>query len=338
MINSIRELCKKNNITITKLEEELKFSQGLISRWKDKTPSLDKIVDIADYFHISLDEVVGYNQNINDEFLQVLYNETNNKHIEWLPYERIQKMGYKPKRFRFDYDDNDYTQDNYFFMYGQGYIVFYANYKPFEILYPESLAIFIQPSDDSDLIEQKYETKDLSKLWIKILNSLEEVPDEIKAENLKNKFLNEFNKPTRKKNVIYVPRPSSKIKIAEEALMESIIETLSQEKGNFLMTKETLNFVDQNSYTGITDISKEFYYRHKTIIGKIVEAKLINHQDLYLISETHIMKLSGFTWGKQCGTHGFNGLLEVLNDAGFEVNAHTNFDGKDFSLLPPCNK
>ena len=62
MIETIRELCKKNNITPTKLEEELGFSQGLISRWKDKTPNIDRIIDIADYFHVSLDEVVGYKQ------------------------------------------------------------------------------------------------------------------------------------------------------------------------------------------------------------------------------------------------------------------------------------
>ena len=85
MVKSIKELCKNNNITVSQLESELKFSPSLISRWKDKTPSIDKIVDIADYFHVTLDEVVGrtlkIDSMVSDEFINILYSMTEDKSI-----------------------------------------------------------------------------------------------------------------------------------------------------------------------------------------------------------------------------------------------------------------
>ena len=59
LINNIRKLCKKNGISISKLEADLFLSSGLISRWSKSMPSLDKIADIADYFGVSIDELAG---------------------------------------------------------------------------------------------------------------------------------------------------------------------------------------------------------------------------------------------------------------------------------------
>ena len=63
IVNSIKKLCKKHNITANQLECEVGLSQGLISRWLKTTPSLDKIINIADYFNVSLDEVIGRKKN-----------------------------------------------------------------------------------------------------------------------------------------------------------------------------------------------------------------------------------------------------------------------------------
>ena len=81
IVNSIKKLCKDKNITVSQLEKKIGLSQGLVSKWINTTPSLDKIVDIADYFHVSLDEVVGYKQD--DIFLNILHDLTNNRKIKW---------------------------------------------------------------------------------------------------------------------------------------------------------------------------------------------------------------------------------------------------------------
>lgn len=335
IVSSIKQLCKSNNITVTQLEKEVGMSQGLISKWKDKTPSLDKIIDIANYFHVTLDEVVGHSLNINDDFFNKLYIETSNNSIKWISHKKAQELGYKVKQYSIMHNDDICTESNYVFQFWKGYIVLYAFYEHGKILSPQQLYLFIQPSDVSNLMEQEYKHDHLLKLWTKVLNSLDEAPDEVKVEDFKNSFINEFNnKQVRKKSIIYVPKPSNYKKSA----IDNAIKNIFEEKGNFLLKITPIELIEYNGVDGVTDASKNFYNKHKSVIGKITEARLINYKDLYLISETHIMKLSGFTWGKQCGAHGFNGLLEVLNDAGFEVNTHTNFDGKDFTLLPPCNK
>lgn len=204
MIESIRTLCKSKNITPTKLEEELGFSQGLISRWKDKTPNLDRIIDIANYFHVSLDEVVGYNQNINDEFLNKLYHQTEEKLISWklvtndstTEYPNIKLFDVGADEYQL-YDEEEYGQKHYVAKYNCGYIIMYSFYKYDFLLKPVSVRMFIQPTQESYLVEQHYPENTLTKLWIKILNSLgNDAPDEVKAEDLKNSFIKDKSKKT----------------------------------------------------------------------------------------------------------------------------------------------
>ena len=59
MLERIKELCKTNNIPISKLEEELNFSSGYIYKLDKSSPSIDKINKIADYFGVSIDYLVS---------------------------------------------------------------------------------------------------------------------------------------------------------------------------------------------------------------------------------------------------------------------------------------
>lgn len=59
MIENINKLCKENGISISQLERELGFGKGTISRWKSSSPSLDKVIAIADYFNVDMDYLIG---------------------------------------------------------------------------------------------------------------------------------------------------------------------------------------------------------------------------------------------------------------------------------------
>lgn len=88
LVENIRALCKKNNVSITKLETNLFLSPGLISRWAKSSPAFDKIMDIADYFGVSIDELVGRSQqDVNNmhagQLLISLYNRTLSGELEW---------------------------------------------------------------------------------------------------------------------------------------------------------------------------------------------------------------------------------------------------------------
>ena len=204
IVTSIKKLCKNNNITVTQLEKEVGMSQGLVSKWKDKVPSLDKIIDIADYFHVTIDEVVGRNQNtINDDFLRVVYNRTSSKEIQWNGFDNVtNEFGIEQYHnadiypFEFsseeeaDYFCDTHKEVSYYFEYMNGYISIYAMYEHYNLLNPFDIRLFIQPDADAELIPQNYTIKELLPLWIKVLSSLEnDIPDAIKAEDLKKSFL-----------------------------------------------------------------------------------------------------------------------------------------------------
>lgn len=56
----ISELCKRDKITIKELSEQLHFTESLIRKWKNtSSPSIDKVKQIADYFHVSTDYLIG---------------------------------------------------------------------------------------------------------------------------------------------------------------------------------------------------------------------------------------------------------------------------------------
>lgn len=55
----IKELCENNNTNIAALERDLELSNGVISKWKKATPNVETLRRVANYFHTSLDYLIG---------------------------------------------------------------------------------------------------------------------------------------------------------------------------------------------------------------------------------------------------------------------------------------
>lgn len=51
----IESLRKSRNISQGKLEKELGFSNGSVSKWKNSTPTPERLQKIAEYFGVSVD-------------------------------------------------------------------------------------------------------------------------------------------------------------------------------------------------------------------------------------------------------------------------------------------
>lgn len=212
IVNTIKSICKEHDITITKLEETLGMSQGLISRWNKSEPSLSKIIDIANYFNISLDELTGYKNTINDKFIEKLILETSNQNLIWHKYtnnETVPKQYSNPYFEQIDFlDQNDareyfksHVELSYFSKIRNGYISIYCYYENDNIKNPSEIKLFIQPTDNASLIFQDYTKEQLISLWLKIIYTLnKETPDIIKAEELKNSFINDIDIPSSTKN------------------------------------------------------------------------------------------------------------------------------------------
>jgi len=68
IVDSVKILYKKNGISISQLEADLDFEPSSIDGWNSTNPSLDKIVDVVNYFQISLDDLMEYS------FVQIIKN------------------------------------------------------------------------------------------------------------------------------------------------------------------------------------------------------------------------------------------------------------------------
>jgi len=56
---NISALCKKNKISISKLERELGMGNATIRGWEKSSPTVDRLKLVADYFGVSLDELLS---------------------------------------------------------------------------------------------------------------------------------------------------------------------------------------------------------------------------------------------------------------------------------------
>ena len=61
--DKIKELAKKQGLSINLLEEKLGYSKNTIYNLKTSKPSTERISEIADYFHVSTDYLLGRTDN-----------------------------------------------------------------------------------------------------------------------------------------------------------------------------------------------------------------------------------------------------------------------------------
>ena len=68
MYERIENMRKSAGISQGKLEKELGFSNGSISKWKNSTPTPDRLQKLADYFNVSVDYLITGEEKENKEY------------------------------------------------------------------------------------------------------------------------------------------------------------------------------------------------------------------------------------------------------------------------------
>lgn len=58
MLEQIKRLCTKKGITIFRLERDLGFGNGTVRGWATANPQSDKLKRVADYFGVTVDELL----------------------------------------------------------------------------------------------------------------------------------------------------------------------------------------------------------------------------------------------------------------------------------------
>lgn len=59
LLEKIKQLCEKNGTNIANLEKELGFGSGTIRKWNVVSPSVLNLKKVADYFHVSVDDLLN---------------------------------------------------------------------------------------------------------------------------------------------------------------------------------------------------------------------------------------------------------------------------------------
>lgn len=58
IVENIKKLCKARGISVSALEKTLGFSNSTISKWTVSSPSVAKLAAVADYFGVTVDELL----------------------------------------------------------------------------------------------------------------------------------------------------------------------------------------------------------------------------------------------------------------------------------------
>ena len=58
-VDRIRTLANAQGLSLPALEVKLNLGNGTISRWSKSAPNTDKLSRVADFFHVSLDYLLG---------------------------------------------------------------------------------------------------------------------------------------------------------------------------------------------------------------------------------------------------------------------------------------
>lgn len=66
LLENIKVLSAQRKITIAELERKLNLSQGSIRKWDTINPGIDKVQMVADYFQVSIDELMDRNKKTVD--------------------------------------------------------------------------------------------------------------------------------------------------------------------------------------------------------------------------------------------------------------------------------
>lgn len=114
----IENLRKSNGISQGKLEKELGFSNGSISKWKNSMPKPERLQKIADYFNVSVDYLMtgketegGETYYLNDETREIAQEIFENSDLKSL-FDMSRKM--PPERLKAHIEFMKKLQDSEF--------------------------------------------------------------------------------------------------------------------------------------------------------------------------------------------------------------------------------
>lgn len=80
----IKEECRKKEMNVSQLEKELHFGAGSIAKWSQSVPSIEKVVAVAEFFGMSVDELCGIKKTKEEtKFVEKMIQKTMDGGLIW---------------------------------------------------------------------------------------------------------------------------------------------------------------------------------------------------------------------------------------------------------------
>lgn len=98
----IKELIDNTDkLSVSRLEKELGFGSGTIRRWQKNDPGLEKVLKVADYFNVSIGELISHDEPRKTDHLMYQiehkFNEVADTEKEHLIADTIEFLDYQIK-------------------------------------------------------------------------------------------------------------------------------------------------------------------------------------------------------------------------------------------------
>ena len=69
---NVKRLAKERGVSLAQMERDLGFSEKYLSHLDTNNPSIDRVVAMADYLGVSVDALVGYTGNYEDDLQKLM--------------------------------------------------------------------------------------------------------------------------------------------------------------------------------------------------------------------------------------------------------------------------
>lgn len=92
LLSKVKNLCKERSISISQLEKELDIPHNTIYQWKNKTPKIQRLKLIADFFHVPIEYLIDEND---EKSLQLFIQSELDSRKQETAYDNVKKLTIK---------------------------------------------------------------------------------------------------------------------------------------------------------------------------------------------------------------------------------------------------
>lgn len=62
LYDNIKKICLEKKIAISEMERDLGFPRSYVCKWNENEPGIRKVQKVADYLHVSIEDLLENNQ------------------------------------------------------------------------------------------------------------------------------------------------------------------------------------------------------------------------------------------------------------------------------------